>query len=38
MMTEVIDCEAGALRIGMPLQATFRESAEGVWVAVFRGL
>ncbi|MEW2414304.1 Zn-ribbon domain-containing OB-fold protein [Streptomyces sp. NPDC046866] len=36
MMTEVVDCEAGALRVGMPLEVAFREAAEGVWVAVFR--
>ncbi|MEU6820406.1 Zn-ribbon domain-containing OB-fold protein [Streptomyces atriruber] len=36
MMTEVVDCEAGALRIGMPVEVTFRSAAEGVAVAVFR--
>ncbi|KUL63717.1 MULTISPECIES: Zn-ribbon domain-containing OB-fold protein [unclassified Streptomyces] len=36
MMTEVVGCEENALRIGMPLEVTFREAAEGVAVAVFR--
>ncbi|MFD5075627.1 Zn-ribbon domain-containing OB-fold protein [Streptomyces sp. NPDC058371] len=39
MMTEVVACEESALRIGMPLEVTFREAGAGeapVWVAVFR--
>ncbi|MFD9337767.1 Zn-ribbon domain-containing OB-fold protein [Streptomyces sp. NPDC060028] len=36
MMTEVVGCPEGDLRIGMDLEVTFREAAEGVWVAVFR--
>ncbi|MYV75913.1 nucleic acid-binding protein [Streptomyces sp. SID1046] len=36
MMTEVVDCEAADLSIGMPLAVTFREAADGVRVAVFR--
>ncbi|WAL96147.1 Zn-ribbon domain-containing OB-fold protein [Streptomyces sp. Je 1-369] len=39
MMTEVVDCEHGELRIGMPVCVTFREAAEGVEgvaVALFR--
>nr|WSX51303.1 Zn-ribbon domain-containing OB-fold protein [Streptomyces sp. NBC_00974] len=35
MMTEVVDCEEAALRIGMPLSVTFREAAPGIWTAVF---
>ncbi|MDD9377062.1 Zn-ribbon domain-containing OB-fold protein [Streptomyces sp. ZAF1911] len=39
MMTEVVGgvgAEPGAeLRVGMELEVTFREAAEGVWVAVF---
>ncbi|MFI5619547.1 Zn-ribbon domain-containing OB-fold protein [Streptomyces sp. NPDC051567] len=36
MMTEIVDCEASALRIGMEVHAAFRETAPGVWVPVFR--
>ncbi|MER5487090.1 OB-fold domain-containing protein [Streptomyces sp. NPDC002812] len=39
MMTEVVGgegAEPGAgLRVGMELEVTFREAAEGIWVAVF---
>lgn len=36
MMTEIVDCEEGELRIGMALEVAFREAAEGVVVPVFR--
>ncbi|MFD7028285.1 Zn-ribbon domain-containing OB-fold protein [Streptomyces sp. NPDC059917] len=39
MMTEVVDCAADALRVGMPLEVAFRVEGEGgdaVSVAVFR--
>ncbi|MFE9565657.1 Zn-ribbon domain-containing OB-fold protein [Streptomyces sp. NPDC006487] len=36
MMTEVVGAEGAELRVGMDLVVTFREAAEGVWVAVFR--
>ncbi|MFD3718743.1 Zn-ribbon domain-containing OB-fold protein [Streptomyces sp. NPDC058674] len=36
MMTEVVDCEAADLAVGMPLAVTFREAEAGVAVAVFR--
>ncbi|MGW0396011.1 Zn-ribbon domain-containing OB-fold protein [Streptomyces sp. NPDC003042] len=41
MMTEVVSCEAADLRIGMPLEVTFRDTAPGIAVpgiavAVFR--
>lgn len=36
MMTEVVDCAPGDLLIGMELEVTFREAADGVAVAVFR--
>ncbi|WP_424212402.1 Zn-ribbon domain-containing OB-fold protein [Streptomyces sp. BI20] len=36
MMTEVVDCEAADLVVGMPLEVAFREIAEGVRVPVFR--
>lgn len=35
MMTEVVGAEGVELRVGMDLAVTFREAAEGVWVAVF---
>lgn len=35
MMTEVVGAEGLELRVGMDLAVTFREAAEGVWVAVF---
>ncbi|WP_407838648.1 Zn-ribbon domain-containing OB-fold protein [Streptomyces sp. DSM 116496] len=39
MMTEVVGGEGAepgvGLRVGMELEVTFREAAEGVWVAVF---
>lgn len=43
MMTEVVGVEVGVevgaegagLRVGMDLEVTFREAAEGIWVAVF---
>lgn len=35
MMTEVVGGEGADLRVGMDLAVTFREAAEGVWVAVF---
>lgn len=35
MMTEVVGVEGVELRVGMELVVTFREAAEGVWVAVF---
>jgi uncharacterized OB-fold protein len=35
MMTEVVECEAGALRAGMELEVMFREAGE-VMVPVFR--
>ncbi|MFG2329530.1 Zn-ribbon domain-containing OB-fold protein [Streptomyces sp. NPDC048604] len=35
MMTEVVDCPEGALRIGMPLRVVFRPADEGPAVAVF---
>ncbi len=43
MMTEVVECEEGALRVGMGLEVAFREAGEGagedaadVVVPVFR--
>lgn len=38
MMTEIVECEeeGAALRVGMAVEVTFREAAEGVAVAVFR--
>ncbi|RSS75493.1 Zn-ribbon domain-containing OB-fold protein [Streptomyces sp. WAC06614] len=37
MMTELVDCpDPAALRVGMPLEVTFREAAEGVTVPLFR--
>ncbi|MET9698864.1 Zn-ribbon domain-containing OB-fold protein [Streptomyces sp. NPDC006529] len=39
MMTEVVDCPAERLRVGMPLEVAFRgrgEGADAVAVAVFR--
>ncbi|MCB5167567.1 OB-fold domain-containing protein [Streptomyces bambusae] len=36
MMTEVVDCEAGALRVGMGLRVAFREAGDGMAVPVFR--
>lgn len=36
MMTEVVECEHARLSVGMPLEATFRETAPGIAVAVFR--
>ncbi|MGW0906941.1 Zn-ribbon domain-containing OB-fold protein [Streptomyces sp. NPDC002853] len=40
MMTEIVDCGEGELRIGMPLEVAFREGGaeggEGVTVPVFR--
>lgn len=36
MMTEIVDCPASDLRIGMPLRVAFREAAEGLAVPVFR--
>lgn len=35
MMTEVVDCAEGELRIGMPLRVTFRTGDEGPAVPVF---
>ncbi|MFI5865265.1 Zn-ribbon domain-containing OB-fold protein [Streptomyces sp. NPDC051546] len=36
MMTEVVDGTGeSSLRVGMELEVTFREAAEGIWVAVF---
>lgn len=35
MMTEVVGAQGDDLRVGMDLGVTFREAAEGVWVAVF---
>lgn len=35
MMTEVVGAQGADLRVGMDLEVTFREAAEGVWVAVF---
>ena len=35
MMTEVVDCAEGELRIGMPLRVTFRTADEGPAVPVF---
>ncbi|MFE2287852.1 Zn-ribbon domain-containing OB-fold protein [Streptomyces sp. NPDC059443] len=35
MMTEVVGADGADLRVGMDLEVTFREAAEGVWVAVF---
>ncbi|MFJ3926170.1 Zn-ribbon domain-containing OB-fold protein [Streptomyces sp. NPDC090022] len=36
MMTEVVDCPEARLAVGMPLEVTFREMAEGITVPVFR--
>ncbi|MGW0712529.1 Zn-ribbon domain-containing OB-fold protein [Streptomyces sp. NPDC002643] len=36
MMSEVVECEEGALRVGMGLEVVFRE-VDGVAVPVFRG-
>ncbi|MFI6089224.1 Zn-ribbon domain-containing OB-fold protein [Streptomyces sp. NPDC051218] len=36
MMTEIVDCEEGELRIGMALEAGFRDVGEGTVVPVFR--
>jgi uncharacterized OB-fold protein len=35
MMTNVVDCDAERLRVGMPLQVTYREIAEHVTIPVF---
>ncbi|WP_282798156.1 Zn-ribbon domain-containing OB-fold protein [Streptomyces sp. CC224B] len=35
-MTEVVDCDGAALRVGMPVAVAFRRAAEGVVVPVFR--
>lgn len=36
MMTELVDCPAEALRVGMPLEVAFRRETEEVTVPVFR--
>ncbi|MFJ7156250.1 Zn-ribbon domain-containing OB-fold protein [Streptomyces sp. NPDC101118] len=36
MMTEVIDCAADGLRVGMPLELAFRVETDGIHVPVFR--
>ncbi|MFG2293941.1 Zn-ribbon domain-containing OB-fold protein [Streptomyces sp. NPDC048603] len=36
MMTEVVDCEEADLRIGMPLEVTFRGETDEISVPVFR--
>ncbi|OKK16839.1 nucleic acid-binding protein [Streptomyces sp. CB00455] len=36
MMTQVVDCPAPQLRIGMPLEVGFGQLADGVWIPVFR--
>lgn len=36
LMTEIVDCPESRLRVGMAVEAAFREQAEGVAVPVFR--
>jgi len=36
MMTEVVDCDARDLEIGMPLEVTFRELTDEISIAIFR--
>jgi uncharacterized OB-fold protein len=36
MMTNVVDCEPGALRVGMALEAVFRKESDEVTLPVFR--
>jgi uncharacterized OB-fold protein len=36
MMTHIVACAPGAVRIGLPVQVDFRPWAEGVMVPVFR--
>lgn len=36
MMTELVDCQAADLGVGMPLRVAFRESGPGAAVPVFR--
>ena len=36
LMTNVVDCDFDDLRIGMPLEVTFREETDEITLAVFR--
>jgi hypothetical protein len=36
MMTNVVECDPAALKIGMPLQVTFEARTDDVTVPVFR--
>ncbi len=36
MMTNVVDCEPGALEIGMPLEVAFRPTSDDITLPVFR--
>ena len=36
MMTNLVDCDPTQLRIGMPLEVTFRRETDGVTLPVFR--
>jgi uncharacterized protein len=36
LMTNLVDCDPGALRIGMPVEVTFREETDEVTLPVFR--
>jgi uncharacterized OB-fold protein len=38
VMTNVVDCEFERLRVGMPLQVTFRATSDDVTLPVFRPL
>ena len=36
MMSNVVDCEPGEVRIGLPVEVVFRDLAEGVTLPYFR--
>ena len=36
MMTNVVDCQFDELRVGMPLEVTYRQETEEITLAVFR--
>lgn len=36
MMTNIVDCDPAALRVGMPVEVTFRDETDEVTLPVFR--